>query len=60
MINSYQQSVFLFPELPRVEILSLNGKAIEGGVLTAVEVIPKSAIQQSVWRKYKKDIKYQW
>ncbi|XP_043806182.1 187-kDa microtubule-associated protein AIR9 isoform X3 [Manihot esculenta] len=50
----------ILPELPRVEILSLNGKAIEGGVLTAVEVIPKSAIQQSVWRKYKKDIKYQW
>lgn len=47
-------------ELPKVEMLALTGNAIEGVVLTAVEVIPKSAMQQSVWSKYKKDVKYQW
>ncbi|KAF2317877.1 hypothetical protein GH714_041197 [Hevea brasiliensis] len=41
-------------------MLALTGKAIEGDVLTAVEVIPKSAMQQLVWSKYKKDVKYQW
>ncbi|XP_048228630.1 187-kDa microtubule-associated protein AIR9 [Ricinus communis] len=50
----------ILPELPRVEMLALTGKAIERDVLTAVEVIPKSAAQQSVWSKYKKDVKYQW
>lgn len=47
-------------ELPRVEMLALTGKAMEGDVLTAVEVIPKSEIQQCVWSKYKKEVRYQW
>ncbi|XP_050222045.1 187-kDa microtubule-associated protein AIR9 isoform X2 [Mercurialis annua] len=50
----------ILPEVPRVEMLALTGKAIERDVLTAVEVIPKTAAQQSVWSKYKKDVKYQW
>lgn len=47
-------------ELPKIEMLSLKGKEVEGEVLTAVEVIPKSVIQQHIWDKYKKEIKYQW
>ncbi|KAH9747829.1 187-kDa microtubule-associated protein AIR9 [Citrus sinensis] len=47
-------------ELLRVEMLALTGKAMEGDVLTAVEVIPKSEIQQCVWSKYKKDVRYRW
>lgn len=47
-------------ELPKVEMLALTGKAIEGDVLTAVEVIPDSETQQCVWSKYKKDVRYQW
>jgi hypothetical protein len=50
----------IFPELPRIEILALTGKAIEGDMLTALEVIPKTEPQQHVWGKYKKDVKYQW
>ncbi|KAH7544588.1 hypothetical protein FEM48_Zijuj01G0001700 [Ziziphus jujuba var. spinosa] len=50
----------IFPELPKVEMLALTGKAIEGDVLTAVEVIPDSETQQCVWNKYKKDVTYQW
>ncbi|KAJ4702992.1 microtubule-associated AIR9-like protein [Melia azedarach] len=50
----------ILPELLRVEMLALTGKAMEGVVLTAVEVIPKSEIQQCVWSKYKKDVQYQW
>lgn len=50
----------VFPELPYVEMLALTGKAVEGDVLTAVEVIPNSETQQHVWSKYKKDIRYQW
>ncbi|CAL0320193.1 unnamed protein product [Lupinus luteus] len=50
----------VLPELPYVEMLALTGKAVEGDVLTAVEVIPNSETQQHVWSKYKKDIKYQW
>lgn len=41
-------------------MLALTGKAVEGDVLTAVEVIPNSEMQQHVWSKYKKDIRYQW
>jgi len=52
---------FLFvPELPQVEMVALTGKAIEGDVLTAVEVIPKSETQRNVWSKYRKEVKYQW
>ncbi|KAJ7969079.1 187-kDa microtubule-associated protein AIR9-like [Quillaja saponaria] len=50
----------ILPELPKVEMLTLTGKAVEGVVLTAVEVIPKSETQQCVWSKYKKSIKHQW
>ncbi|XP_044495976.1 187-kDa microtubule-associated protein AIR9 isoform X2 [Mangifera indica] len=50
----------ILPEIPKVEMLALTGKAMEGDVLTAVEVIPKSEVQQYVWGKYKKDVQYQW
>lgn len=50
----------ILPELPKVEMLALTGKAVEGDVLTAVEVIPKSETQECVWSKYKKDVRYQW
>ena len=43
-----------------MEMLALTGKAVEGDVLTAVEVIPKSETQECVWSKYKKDVRYQW
>ncbi|RDX87861.1 187-kDa microtubule-associated protein, partial [Mucuna pruriens] len=42
----------VLPELPYVEMLALTGKAVEGDVLTAVEVIPNSDIQQHVWSKF--------
>lgn len=41
-------------------MLALTGKAMEGDILTAVEVIPETETQQHVWSKYKKDVKYQW
>jgi hypothetical protein len=41
-------------------MLALTGKAVEGDILTAVEVIPNREMQQHVWSKYKKDIRYQW
>lgn len=41
-------------------MLVLTGKAVEGDVLTALEVIPMSEIQQHIWAKYKKDVRYQW
>ncbi|KAF5201030.1 Microtubule-associated air9-like protein, partial [Thalictrum thalictroides] len=50
----------ILPELPKVEMLALTGKAIEGEKISAVEVIPESDIQQRVWQKYKKEVKYQW
>ncbi|KAF8413517.1 hypothetical protein HHK36_001507 [Tetracentron sinense] len=50
----------IFPELLKVEMLALTGKAVEGEILTAVEVIPKSETQKHVWGKYKKDVRYQW
>lgn len=50
----------ILPELPRIEMLALTGKAVEGEVLTAIEVIPKSDPQQNVWQKYKKHVRYQW
>lgn len=50
----------ILPELPKVEMLALTGKAIEGEVLTAVEVIPKRDHQQCVWNKYIKEVMYQW
>ncbi|KAK9267176.1 hypothetical protein L1049_009596 [Liquidambar formosana] len=50
----------ILPELLKVEMLALTGKAVEGDVLTAVEVIPKSETQQHVWNKYKENVRYQW
>uniref|UniRef100_A0A803N0W9 Uncharacterized protein n=1 Tax=Chenopodium quinoa TaxID=63459 RepID=A0A803N0W9_CHEQI len=50
----------LFPELLKIEMVALTGKAMEGELLTSVEVIPNSESQQIVWSKYKKDVKYQW
>ncbi|KAL5977390.1 Microtubule-associated protein air9 [Asimina triloba] len=50
----------ILPELPEMEMLALTGKAIEGEILTAVEVIPKNDVQKHVWDKYKKDVQYQW
>jgi len=43
-----------------VQKIVLTRKAVEGEIVTAVEVIPKSESQQSIWEKYKKDVKYQW
>ncbi|KAL8129516.1 hypothetical protein V2J09_018671 [Rumex salicifolius] len=43
----------ILPELPQIEFVALNGKAFEGEVLTAVEVIPECEIQQHVWGKYR-------
>lgn len=50
----------VLPELPRIEMLALTGKAVEREVLTALEVIPKTDTQQLVWGKYKKEVRYQW
>ncbi|XP_009597927.1 187-kDa microtubule-associated protein AIR9 [Nicotiana tomentosiformis] len=50
----------ILPDIPRIETLALTGKAVEGDILTAIEVIPKSESQERVWLKYKKDIKYTW
>lgn len=44
----------------KIERFSLNGKEVEGEILNAVEVIPQSEIQRHIWRKYKKELKYQW
>lgn len=50
----------ILPEPLKIEMVALTGKAMEGDILTAVEVIPDSEQQQIVWSKYKKDVKYQW
>ncbi|KAH9288233.1 hypothetical protein KI387_032350, partial [Taxus chinensis] len=50
----------ILPEMPKVQKLVLTGKAVEGEILTAVEVIPKGESQQRIWEKYKKEVKYQW
>ncbi|RVW98407.1 microtubule-associated protein AIR9 [Vitis vinifera] len=55
-----ENDIILNLELPKVEMLALTGKAMEGDILTAVEVIPETETQQHVWSKYKKDVKYQW
>lgn len=41
-------------------MLAFTGKAVQGDVLTAVQVIPKTEIQQLVWSKYKGAVEYQW
>ncbi|KAF3773075.1 microtubule-associated protein [Nymphaea thermarum] len=48
------------PELIKLQKLVLTGKAMEGEVLTAVEVISENDAQQLVWNKYKKEVTYQW
>lgn len=50
----------IFPELPKIEMLALTGKAVEGEVLNAMEIMPKSENQNKIWTKYKKDVRYQW
>lgn len=50
----------ILPEILMVEMLAFTGMAIEGNVLTAVEVIPKSDTQKHVWGKYKRSVRYQW
>ncbi|KAL4200686.1 hypothetical protein AMTRI_Chr02g212440 [Amborella trichopoda] len=55
-----EPSDIVLPELPQIQKLIFNGKAVEGEVLTAIEVIPDSEAQQHVWDKYKKEVKYQW
>ncbi|KAL3522822.1 hypothetical protein ACH5RR_015656 [Cinchona calisaya] len=50
----------VLPELPTIEMLVMTGKAVEGDLLTAIEVMPKSESQQLVWAKYKKDVRYHW
>ncbi|XP_058099162.1 187-kDa microtubule-associated protein AIR9 isoform X2 [Magnolia sinica] len=55
-----ERTDIILPELPKIEMLALTGKAIEGEILTAVELIPKSDTQKHVWDKYKKDVRYQW
>lgn len=47
-------------EVPKVDMLAFTGKAVQGDVLTAVQVIPKTEIQQLVWSKYKGETQYQW
>lgn len=49
-----------FSELLQIESLSLKGKAIEGDMLTAVEITPDNELQRNVWSKYKREITYQW
>lgn len=58
--RSSSDSNTMSTDIPKIETLALTGKAVEGDILTAVEVIPKSEIQERVWAKYKKDIKYTW
>ncbi|KAH6830710.1 Outer arm dynein light chain 1 protein [Perilla frutescens var. hirtella] len=55
-----EPSDVVLPDLPRIEMLALTGKAVEGEILTALEVIPKEENQQFVWEKYKKEVRYQW
>ncbi|KAL1555754.1 187-kDa microtubule-associated protein air9 [Salvia divinorum] len=55
-----EPSDIVLPELLRIDVLALTGKAVEGQILTALEVIPKDENQQLVWGKYKKEVRYQW
>ncbi|CAM8932942.1 unnamed protein product [Rhodiola kirilowii] len=50
----------ILPEVPVIEMLAFTGKAVERDVLSVVEVIPKSVVQQLVWNNYKKHVQYQW
>ncbi|KAL6500611.1 187-kDa microtubule-associated protein air9 [Orobanche hederae] len=55
-----EPSDVVLPEVPRIGMLALTGKAVEGEVVTALEIIPKNEHQQLVWGKYKKEVRYQW
>ncbi|KAL3696460.1 hypothetical protein R1sor_010536 [Riccia sorocarpa] len=55
-----EPSPTIYPELPRIQKLVISGKAVEGEILTALEVIPKGDSQQRSWDKFKKEIKYSW
>ncbi|KAL0926511.1 hypothetical protein M5K25_002750 [Dendrobium thyrsiflorum] len=55
-----EASDIVLPELPKIELLSFDGKEVEGEILTAVQLIPKTENQKHVWSKYKNDVKYQW
>lgn len=55
-----EASNIVFPEHPKIEMLSFQGKPVEGEILTAVVVTPQTENQKHVWSKYKKDVKYQW
>ncbi|KAJ4758953.1 Outer arm dynein light chain 1 protein [Rhynchospora pubera] len=55
-----EPSDILYPELLQIDSLSFKGKAIEGDMLTAVEIIPDNESQRNVWNKYKREITYQW
>ena len=50
----------LSTEIPKIEKLVLTGRAVEGEVLTALEVMPKGKRQQRVREYFKKEVKYQW
>lgn len=60
LLRSFSDSGAMSTDIPRIETVALTGKAVEGDILTAVEIIPKSEIQERVWAKYRKDIKYTW
>ncbi|CAN6465482.1 unnamed protein product [Victoria cruziana] len=53
-----QPSKVVLPELIKLHKLVLTGKAMEGEVLTALEVISEN--DAHVWNKYRKHITYQW
>jgi hypothetical protein len=40
--------------------LTISGKVAEGQILTALEDLPGGEKQQDMWRRFKKEIKYQW
>lgn len=55
-----EPSEMILPELLKIERFLFNGKEVEGELLNATEVITQSQIQQHIWSKYKKELKYQW
>ncbi|XP_078436682.1 outer arm dynein light chain 1 protein isoform X2 [Wolffia australiana] len=50
----------ILPAIPKIEKLSISGRAVEGETLTAVIIIPETACQQNIWTNYKKEVTYQW
>ncbi|GAQ78250.1 AIR9 protein [Klebsormidium nitens] len=50
----------VYPELPGLGRLTISGKVAEGQMLTALEDLPGGDKQQDLWRRFKKEIKYQW